>query len=320
MAGFSKKFWFWVVAQKLPLLPVKLDTFVNTQNSVNCIHIQPRYILKNLSFGFPYLFCFFVTFDVFFALWTACFVSLPALWVLCFKIYSFICILFFYFLFSQIHISYFKLVIPCTPTASSTSHITTTEYTNSRAVLNTTTLKTFYKKAHAHTRAQKKKLFWSILPFSCWCCCYCRYCCTLMTVVFPAQVPAGCLSLLVEMDRLSGDPVLFLKSFLDGTDPTSLPTVIDFADFADEISFRSRLNHHFKLVTNVPKSGQRYYIAVYNNDAYIQQRTNYELRAAWVTARIGSPAVLCPKDCWGRGKCSKASGISQFKCHCSQGR
>lgn len=134
------------------------------------------------------------------------------------------------------------------------------------------------------------------------------------------QVPAGCLSLLVEMDRFSGDPVLFLKAFLDGSKPTAIPTVMDFAEFSDEHSFRSRLNHHFRLTTNVPEAGQRYYVAVYNNDAYVQQRARYELRASWVTARAGGPAVLCPKDCWSRGKCRAGGGAGQFRCYCNQGR
>ena len=46
--------------------------------------------------------------------------------------------------------------------------------------------------------------------------------------------------------------------------------VQDYADFADVDSFQQRLDYHFILNTNVLAG--RYYIGVYNNDAYFKVR------------------------------------------------
>ena len=46
--------------------------------------------------------------------------------------------------------------------------------------------------------------------------------------------------------------------------------VQDYADFADVDSFQQRLDDHFILNTNVLAG--RYYIGVYNNDAYFKVR------------------------------------------------
>ena len=52
------------------------------------------------------------------------------------------------------------------------------------------------------------------------------------------------------------------------TQAGGVPVVQDYADFADVDSFQQRLDGHFILNTNVLAG--RYYIGVYNNDAYFK--------------------------------------------------
>ena len=47
-----------------------------------------------------------------------------------------------------------------------------------------------------------------------------------------------------------------------------VPVVQDYADFADVDSFQQRLDYHYILNTNMLAG--RYYIGVYNNDAYFK--------------------------------------------------
>ncbi len=49
-----------------------------------------------------------------------------------------------------------------------------------------------------------------------------------------------------------------------------VPVVQDYADYADVDSFQQRLDYHYILNTNVLAG--RYYIGVYNNDAYFKVR------------------------------------------------
>lgn len=47
-----------------------------------------------------------------------------------------------------------------------------------------------------------------------------------------------------------------------------VPAVQDYAEFADVDSFQQRLDYHYILDTNVLAG--RYYIGVYNNNAYFK--------------------------------------------------
>jgi len=49
-----------------------------------------------------------------------------------------------------------------------------------------------------------------------------------------------------------------------------VPVVQDYADYADVDSFQQRLDYHYILDTSVLAG--RYYIGVYNNDAYFKVR------------------------------------------------
>lgn len=127
-------------------------------------------------------------------------------------------------------------------------------------------------------------------------------------------------SILVEMNRTAGDPVLYAKGFLEGIEPTSLPNIIDFSDYADESSFRSRTNFHFKLMAKMPTRKERYYVAVYNSNAYIQESAEYHLKAIWDSESIQGSEILCPNECWGRGKCVVSDRNAQFECMCDRGK
>jgi len=132
-------------------------------------------------------------------------------------------------------------------------------------------------------------------------------------------------SLLVEMSRRRGDPVLFVKHADDGFLMGGLPTVFDYREFADTNSFRSRLNYHYRLLENV-RAG-KYYIAVFNNDVYIQEDADFSVRVISATTRlpnsIGSGTGLCPAQCHAfedppQGRCDM-TGFGKDQCVCNQG-
>lgn len=56
-----------------------------------------------------------------------------------------------------------------------------------------------------------------------------------------------------------------------GAQVGGVPVVQDYADFADVDSFQQRLDYHYIVSTGVLAG--RYYIGVYNNDAYFKVRT-----------------------------------------------
>ena len=66
------------------------------------------------------------------------------------------------------------------------------------------------------------------------------------------QLPEGVQGLLVEMNRSSGDPVLFVKPAAAGFRPGGLPSVLDYDNFTDSVSFRERLNSHSRLLQMPP--------------------------------------------------------------------
>jgi hypothetical protein len=90
--------------------------------------------------------------------------------------------------------------------------------------------------------------------------------------------------LLVELTRSRGDPVLFLKNKNEGNVVGGLPTVADYTLFADSEAFRSRLNYHHRQLGEVDMAGVEsgvakgtYYVAVFNNDIYLQEQAAYTL-------------------------------------------
>lgn len=56
-----------------------------------------------------------------------------------------------------------------------------------------------------------------------------------------------------------------------GAQAGGVPVIQDYADFADVDSFQQRLDYHYIVNTGVLAG--RYYIGVYNNDAYFKVRT-----------------------------------------------
>eukprot|EP00740_Mantoniella_antarctica_P009749 CAMPEP_0181386778 /NCGR_PEP_ID=MMETSP1106-20121128/23335_1 /TAXON_ID=81844 /ORGANISM="Mantoniella antarctica, Strain SL-175" /LENGTH=921 /DNA_ID=CAMNT_0023507049 /DNA_START=232 /DNA_END=2997 /DNA_ORIENTATION=+ len=130
-------------------------------------------------------------------------------------------------------------------------------------------------------------------------------------VLLPTGVGSNTLvTMLVELERIAGDPVLFVKRV---DDPAAglqggVPAVSDYADFADTEGFRSRVNYHFRLLENVVPG--RYYVAVFNNDVYIESAAQFTLTARYslpsITGRTVGP-TLCPANCSApQGTCTDA--------------
>ena len=105
-------------------------------------------------------------------------------------------------------------------------------------------------------------------------------------VVLPQQYDASAkVAMLAELRRESGDPVLFVKKI---PRTGAVPSVSDYAQFADTEGFRTRVNYHSILLSDA-KPG-KYYIAVFNNNVYIQQEAKYDVEVT--VALPGKPGVL----------------------------
>jgi len=126
-------------------------------------------------------------------------------------------------------------------------------------------------------------------------------------VVLPQQYDATAkVAMLAELRRESGDPVLFVKKI---PRTGAVPSVSDYAQFADTQGFRTRINYHSILLSDA-KPG-KYYIAVFNNNVYLQKEAKYELEVT--VALPGKPGVLppdpplCRADCNApdRGECKQ---------------
>ena len=118
-----------------------------------------------------------------------------------------------------------------------------------------------------------------------------------------------------------------------------MPAIQDYAGFADVASFQQRLDYHYILNTNVQAG--KYYIGVYNNDAYFKVRHDGVGVPCWLfssqpcssvfsrghvelpmqeTAQFSimmevqpaSGELLCPFGCGGHGVCA-APGM----CECN---
>ena len=157
-------------------------------------------------------------------------------------------------------------------------------------------------------------------------------------------------ALLVEMRRDGGDPVLFVKRadgsgagdsvsetdgewVAEGADSAwetastgTTPWVGDFDDFADADGFRSRLNYHYLMLAGA-RAG-RYYVAVFNNDAYLTQTARVSVNAR-VAFGAAADDPLCPMACGAddasapRGSClpppPPAGAAPAGTCQCADG-
>lgn len=129
-------------------------------------------------------------------------------------------------------------------------------------------------------------------------------------VVLPQQYDATAkVAMLAELRRESGDPVLFVKKI---PRTGAVPSVSDYAQFADTEGFRTRVNYHSILLSDA-KPG-KYYIAVFNNNVYIQQEAKYDVEVT--VALPGKPGVLPPDpplcragcNAPARGECKPSGG------------
>ena len=129
-------------------------------------------------------------------------------------------------------------------------------------------------------------------------------------VVLPQQYDATAkVAMLAELRRESGDPVLFVKKI---PRTGAVPSVSDYAQFADTEGFRTRVNYHSILLSDA-KPG-KYYIAVFNNNVYIQQEAKYDVEVT--VALPGKPGVLPPDpplcragcNAPARGECKPSDG------------
>ncbi|KAL0035152.1 hypothetical protein WJX79_003689 [Trebouxia sp. C0005] len=118
-------------------------------------------------------------------------------------------------------------------------------------------------------------------------------------------------TLLLELNRTAGDPVLFLKRQDEGFARYGVPSFQDYDLFADGVSYEERLNYHSLTRLDVRPGG--YYAAVYNNQKYMQEQASYTLRARWAD----SNSLLCPWDCHSHGSCTWI--LDQPMCVCHDG-
>lgn len=116
--------------------------------------------------------------------------------------------------------------------------------------------------------------------------------------------------ILVEMSRLDGDVVLFLKPAGIGSGLAQLPTENDFNSSADVQSFQNRLSHHHIYTI---ASAETYYIGVYNNDVCMSNETYFNITVS--IAAPNSTTSLCPLNCsHPNGSC-----IADNVCQCQPG-
>ena len=135
----------------------------------------------------------------------------------------------------------------------------------------------------------------------------------------PGPMTSELPTLLVELDRTAGDPVLFVKRVNDDAKGSSVkggvPAVSDYEAYGDSEGFRSRSNYHHRMIAQAEPG--RYYVAVFNNDVYIQNSAVFA-----VTYRVSLPPAegrergppLCTANCSApNGKCvdaKTAAGMS----------
>mmetsp|Transcript_12582 Transcript_12582/g.37821 ORF Transcript_12582/g.37821 Transcript_12582/m.37821 type:complete len:987 (+) Transcript_12582:235-3195(+) len=129
---------------------------------------------------------------------------------------------------------------------------------------------------------------------------------------FDIHVPENVEQLVVEMNRTTGDPVLFVKPLAAGFQPGSLPTVLDYANYSDSVSFRERLDHHSRIIVQPPPG--IIYISVFDNDVYIQESAHVSLRARYTKPGDPDPEPLCAGNCTYNGVC-----VQPGTCKCFQG-
>ena len=91
--------------------------------------------------------------------------------------------------------------------------------------------------------------------------------------------------------------------------PGALPSTLDYSTYADQNSWRERLDTASLLRTSA--SPGAYYVGIFNNNDDIQEVANYSLTARWSD---GQRTPLCPWDCNSRGRCA-LSGL----CICNSG-
>jgi hypothetical protein len=140
---------------------------------------------------------------------------------------------------------------------------------------------------------------------------------------FEVTAPAGSEStIIVELNRLYGDPILFVKRAADGKANggsgivNGVPSTQDFASLADVNSFRSRLDHHHIELTNADSG--LYYVGVFNNNQYLKEVSKYYLRARWNNNNAGVETPMCPFDCFGdsQGVCGADIPNGKSVCTC----
>jgi hypothetical protein len=117
-------------------------------------------------------------------------------------------------------------------------------------------------------------------------------------------------ALQVNLQRASGDPVLFLKPVGDGTIPGALPTPGDFETYADVGSYVQASDIAWVIRPNVSAA----HAAPWGSSAaagfYASVYANGNAAASFNLQVTQSP---CPLGCSGRGTCNPASGT----CSCS---
>jgi len=125
---------------------------------------------------------------------------------------------------------------------------------------------------------------------------------------FQFQVVDNDSRIMVEMARVYGDVILFLKpQGVNGT--VDLPTETDANTYSDIIDWQNRLSNHHVFATGPGI----YYIGVFNTDHCVEEETTFNLTITIATPK--HPMNLCPMNCsYPRGVC-----VRDNHCECQPG-
>ena len=137
--------------------------------------------------------------------------------------------------------------------------------------------------------------------------------CFAIVACLPSKVPSGVEGFFVELKRISGDPILFLKPSENTKGiRNELPSILDYPECADAASLKTMSTRHY--LSRTVSVDRSYDIAIYNNPGRIERTAKFEVHVDVVR----SPP-LCPFNCSSHGSCSWTHDSASFECMCELG-